>query len=96
MRFAVIVRPKFPIPPEQTGMVLEGFAQWREKYRGGLEVFEFFAGGGGGGFGIADFSDVESLNQMRSRTRSTSSRTSRCTPRSTATSRSSSGARRPR
>lgn len=63
MRFAVIVRPKFPIPPEQTGMVLEGFAQWREKYRGNLEVFEFFAGGGGG-FGIANFPDAESLNQM--------------------------------
>ena len=52
MRFAVIVRPKFPIPPEQVGMVIEGFGQWREKYRGNLEVFEFFAGGGGG-FGIA-------------------------------------------
>jgi len=63
MRFAVIVRPKFPIPPEQVGMVIEGFAQWREKYRGNLEVFEFFAGGGGG-FGIASFDNVESLNQM--------------------------------
>ena len=63
MRFAVIVRPKFPIPPEQVGMVIEGFAQWRERYRDHFEVFEFFAGQGGG-FGIVDFPDAESFNQM--------------------------------
>jgi len=63
MRFVAIVRPKVPIPPEQLGGVLEGFAQWRERYRDNLEVFEFFAGGGGG-FGICDVPDVETLNQL--------------------------------
>ena len=63
MRYAVIVRPKFKIPPEQVGMVIEGFAQWRERYRDHFEVFEFFAGGGGG-FGIVDFDDAESFNRM--------------------------------
>jgi hypothetical protein len=63
MRFAIIARAKFPIPPEQLGMVTDGFAAWRERHRDRMEVFEFLVGGNGG-FGIVNADDVETLNQM--------------------------------
>jgi len=63
MRFIVISRPKNVFPREQLPQMLEQLAQWRERYRSKMEVFEFF-NGGGGGFGIVDVSDEAELYQM--------------------------------
>ena len=63
MRVFIMVTPQFPIPPEQFPALLEGFAAWRERYRGQMEAFEFFAGGGGG-FGIVNVADERALTQM--------------------------------
>jgi hypothetical protein len=63
MRVMVLVEPKFFVPPEQFPMLLDGFADWRERHRASMESFEFFAGGGGG-FGIVNVSDEATLNRM--------------------------------
>ena len=63
MRVLVIAEPAFPIPPEQLGALLQGFAAWRERYRDRLESFFFFAGGGGGG-GILNVEDEAALNRV--------------------------------
>jgi len=62
MRFAVIVRPKHQLRPEEMPMVHQAFSAWREQYRDRMDVFEFFLGGGG--FGIVDVDDAEELNRM--------------------------------
>ncbi|MCP6711750.1 hypothetical protein NL489_30835, partial [Klebsiella pneumoniae] len=43
--------------------MMEGFAAWRERHRGSMEVFEFFAGGGGG-FGVLNVPDEAGLNRI--------------------------------
>ena len=63
MRLFVMAEPQFPIPPEQFPTLAEGFAAWRERYRGQMELFEFFAGGGGG-FGVVNVPDEKALTQM--------------------------------
>ena len=63
MRMFVMAEPQFPIPPEQFPALAEGFAAWTERYRGQMELFEFFAGGGGG-FGVVNVPDEKTLTQM--------------------------------
>jgi hypothetical protein len=63
MRVLITARPQFPVPPEQIGMLMQGFAAWRERHRSKMEAFYFFAGGGGGG-GILNVADEAELNQM--------------------------------
>ena len=63
MRTVVIVRPQFPVPPDQLPTLFDGFADWRERYRDSMESFEFFAGGGGG-FGVFNVPDEATLNQI--------------------------------
>ena len=63
MRVFVLVEPKFFVSPDMFPGLLEGFADWRERYRDRMEAFEFFAGGGGG-FGVFNVADEATLNQM--------------------------------
>jgi hypothetical protein len=63
MRVFILVEPKFFVPPDMFPDLLEGFAEWRERYRDRMESFEFFAGGGGG-FGVFNVADEATLNQM--------------------------------
>jgi muconolactone delta-isomerase len=44
-------------------LLLEGFTQWRAKWRDKMPVFEFWAGRGGG-LGIVDVADATELSQM--------------------------------
>jgi hypothetical protein len=63
MRVFILVEPKFFVPPDMFPDLLEGFANWRERYKDRMESFEFFAGGGGG-FGVFNVADEATLNQM--------------------------------
>src|ERR1700730_3908759 len=63
MRVLAHIESKFPVPPEQVPMMLDGFKAWREKYRGQMESFFFFAGRQGGG-GILNVPDEAALNKM--------------------------------
>ena len=62
MRVMVLVQPRFPIPPDLFPTLMDGFADWRERHRGSMEAFEFFAGGGGG-FGIFSVPDEATLHR---------------------------------
>ncbi len=63
MRVFILVEPKFFVPPDMFPDLLEGFADWRERYKDRMESFEFFAGGGGG-FGVLNVADEATLNQI--------------------------------
>jgi muconolactone delta-isomerase len=63
VRVLVVSRPQFFVPPDQFPVLFDAFADWRERYRGSMESFEFFAGGGGG-FGVINVPDEAALNQM--------------------------------
>ena len=63
MRVFILVEPKFFVPPDMFPDLLEGFANWRERYKDRMESFEFFAGGGGG-FGVLNVADEATLNQI--------------------------------
>lgn len=63
MRFIIISRPKNMYPREELPGLLEHLAQWRERHRGKMELFEFF-NGGGGGRGIVNVSDEAELYQI--------------------------------
>ena len=63
MRVLLITRNEHPIPPEAALPLFQGFAAWREKYRGNMESFFFFAGIAGGG-GILNVPDEVALNKM--------------------------------
>jgi hypothetical protein len=64
MRFVVIDRgPRFQLPLEEFPSTWQRFVDWRERYRGKMESFEFFLGGGGG-FGVVDVDSAEELQQM--------------------------------
>jgi hypothetical protein len=64
MRALVIVEPG-PVgpPPDQLLGLLQAFAAWRDKWRGRMEMFEFFAGRGGG-WGLFDADDLELSQAM--------------------------------
>jgi len=58
----VLVQPRFPVPPERFPELMDVFADWRERHRGSMEAFEFFAGGGGG-FAILNVPDEATLHR---------------------------------
>jgi hypothetical protein len=63
MRVCVIDRgARFPIPPEQMPVLWQQFRDWRERWRGKMESFEFFADDGG--FGVVNVTDEHELQQM--------------------------------
>jgi hypothetical protein len=63
VRFLVLDRgAKFPLAPEHLGPMLDAFAEWRERYRGKMESFEWFLNGGG--FGVVDVADERELHAM--------------------------------
>lgn len=63
MRVLLITRNEHPIPPEAALPLFQGFAGWREKYKGNMESFFFFAGIPGGG-GVFNVPDEAALNKM--------------------------------
>jgi hypothetical protein len=63
MRVLLIARNQHPLPQEAAMDLFQGFAAWREKYKGQMEAFFFFAGAAGGG-GILNVSDEAALNGM--------------------------------
>jgi hypothetical protein len=63
MRVCIIDRgPQFLIPPDQMPTLWNQFREWRERWRGKMESFEFFADGGG--TGIVNVADENELQQM--------------------------------
>ena len=62
MRFLVVARPQFQIPPELLPQMIEGALEWHERYKEQLQEFGTFPGGGG--FGIVEAQDSTRLNQL--------------------------------
>jgi hypothetical protein len=62
MRVLIVAEPRFQIPPEQLGQIIDGALQWYERYRDRFVEFGTFPGGGG--FGVLEVADEETLNQM--------------------------------
>ncbi len=64
MRVAILVEAgAVPPPPDQLPMLLQAFAQWRDKWREKMEVFAFWAGRQGG-LGVLNVADESELSQM--------------------------------
>jgi hypothetical protein len=63
MRFMVVIRPQFPIPPEMLPGMIESFRAWWERYRDRWESAGFYAGQPGGG-GVCNVSDEVEYNRM--------------------------------
>ncbi len=64
MRVAILVEPgAVPPPPDQLPMLLHAFAQWRDRWRGQMELFAFWAGRPGG-LGVLNVADETELSQM--------------------------------
>ena len=55
MRFAVIYRPKHPVPPELVPELLKGMGEWMQSHGSRVEDVQFFVGGGG--FGTIETDD---------------------------------------
>lgn len=62
MRFAVIYRPKHPVPTDQMPEILKGMGDWMQRHGGRIEGTQFFVGGGG--FGLVDSDDPAELTRM--------------------------------
>jgi hypothetical protein len=62
MRFLLVSRPAFPIPPDQFPVLVEGFRAWWDRYHDRWEG-GFFAGGPGGG-GVATVADEVEYHRM--------------------------------
>lgn len=63
MRVLLIARNRHVVPPEMALGLFQGFAGWREKYKGNMEAFFFFAGIAGGG-AILNVADEVALDKM--------------------------------
>jgi hypothetical protein len=63
MKVLITVNAKHPVPPEMMPGLIQGFIDWRARYRSQMESFYFWAGGGGGG-GIINAADEASLHRM--------------------------------
>ena len=62
MKALVIARPKFPIPPEQAPMIVQGGLDWYEAHKDRFTEFGTFIGGGG--FGVVEVEDAAELSKM--------------------------------
>lgn len=49
MRFILVIHPQYFVPPDALPALVDGFAEWWERYREKWESAGFFAGGSGGG-----------------------------------------------
>lgn len=63
MRYAILFRPQFPIPPDAFPSIIEGVSDWWNRYKRHFEAAGFFAGGHGGA-AICDINDAAELNRM--------------------------------
>jgi hypothetical protein len=64
VRVCIIDRgARFPLTPEQMPVLWDQFTQWRERWRGKMESFEFFVDGDGG-FGVVNVEDEHELQRM--------------------------------
>ena len=63
IRFLVISKPQFPVPPEMALGLFDAMVAWVTKYKGSgkIEQAWSYAGGGGGG-GIANVESLEELD----------------------------------
>jgi hypothetical protein len=62
MKIAVIYRPRTAAPFERVPDMLQGTAEWIEKYGDRFETLYFFAAGGG--VGVADIDDSAEFQRM--------------------------------
>lgn len=58
MRVLVMVEPRTTPPMEMMPVLVEAFAQWRERWRSKMEAFEFLTQGGGWGVFNSDESEL--------------------------------------
>lgn len=63
MRIMIVIKPRFPLPPELAPSLVDGFVAWWDRYRDRWESAGFFAGGGGGG-GICNVADLMEFHTM--------------------------------
>jgi|SRR5688572_13268738 hypothetical protein len=63
MRFMVVIRPQFSIPPEMLPAMVEGFRAWWDRYQDRWEAAGFYAGQPGGG-GICQVADEVEFHRM--------------------------------
>ncbi|MGH3368646.1 MAG: DUF3303 family protein [Nocardioidaceae bacterium] len=62
MRVAVIYRPRNAPPFELMPQLMQGMAEWVDRYQDRMETTYFFAGGGG--FGVLDIDDSSELQRI--------------------------------
>ena len=63
MRALILAKAKLPPPAEAMPMLVQGFIDWRERYRGQMETFEFFASGNGG-YGVVNMDEATLFGMM--------------------------------
>src|SRR3954452_18949115 len=63
MRVLLTSRPTHPVPMDMLPMLFEAFAGWRERNKGHMDSFYFFASGGGG-CGVLNVPDVETVARI--------------------------------
>jgi hypothetical protein len=63
MRFMMVARSQYPVPPDLLPTLVDGFQAWWERYRDRWEAAGFFAGVNGGG-GICQVADETEFNRM--------------------------------
>jgi muconolactone delta-isomerase len=63
MKFLVVSKSKYPVPPEAIPSVIDGAIAWKRKYEGKMEQLYAFAGMLGGG-GIIDVDSAEELDTI--------------------------------
>lgn len=59
MKFAIIYRPKHPLPTESMPELLSSMGEWMQAHGNRLEGVQFFVGGGG--FGTIETDDAGEL-----------------------------------
>jgi muconolactone delta-isomerase len=63
MKFLVIAKNKYPLPPEAIPSLMDGAIAWKRKYEGKFEQIFAFAGMQAGG-GITDVDSTEELDTI--------------------------------
>ncbi len=63
MKVLVLVKNRYPIPPEVISRIMDGALAWKRKYEGKMDQLFAFAGMQGGG-GIVNADSAEELDTM--------------------------------